>query len=108
MTPEALDHLRTLLTAAALPEGPFTWEQVYGMGDGSDHWALCDPASTAEGCVTDIYLVLLASWPTWSDDAPETWNQPVSSYPRLALVAALLTHAQELLAMAYATVEEAP
>lgn len=95
MNRELRTQLQQLLAAAQLPEGPFTWEHVYECGE--VHWALCDPASRAEGRVTDGYLVLHASWPTWSDDA-ETWGQPLSTYPRLALIAALLTHARDLLA----------
>src|ERR1051325_10669754 len=79
MTTAELQALRTLLAAAELPAGPLTWEQCYGMGKGKQHWALCDPASTADGKVSDVYWVLLASWPTWAQDAPETWHQPVST-----------------------------
>lgn len=99
MTPDERQTLRELWHKAQLPAGPFTWEQVYEMGGGEVHWALCDPASTHEGRVTDHNLVLLSTCPTWSDDAPETWQQPLDTYPRLALLAALLTHARTLLGL---------
>src|SRR5262245_14247741 len=61
MTPEDRTALRVLLEAADLPDGPFTWERIYERGE-QVHWALCDPVSTAEGCVTDVQLILLATW----------------------------------------------
>lgn len=98
LTTDDLAHLRQLLAQADLPAGPFTWERCYQLLGGKTHWALCDPASTAAGRVTDATLVLLASYPTWSGEAPATWSQPLSTSPRLALIAALLTHAEALLA----------
>ena len=89
--------LRQLFAQADLPAGPFTWEHVYEMGDGDVHWALCDPANAQEGRITDANLVLKTTSSTWSGDAPETWRQPLDTYPRLALIAALLTHAKVLL-----------
>jgi hypothetical protein len=97
MTADERQHLQDLLDAAELPDGPFDWRQCYEQLDGTVHWALCDPASTATGQVTDSTLVLLASWPTWSDDTPELWDRPLNTYPRLALIAALLTHARALI-----------
>lgn len=83
--------LMALFREAGLPAGPFRWEQIYEMPDGSVHWAICDPVHDAERRITDTCLILHTTLPTYSDDEPSTWGTPLSQHPTLRLVAALLT-----------------
>jgi hypothetical protein len=48
----------------------YSWKQIYGMGDGVFHWALCDNESERDGKVSCAYMVLLADYPTGMDGKP--------------------------------------
>lgn len=81
MTQADLDAIRARAEEAA-PE-PWEWKQCYQLHDGWEntiHWAITDPASEAEGRVTNHLLVL---WHHW----PDSLGTPVPDDPDLQFIA---------------------
>lgn len=66
---------------AAVPAGPWTWDQSYEL-DNRDppHWALSDPASAADGKVTDWRMVSICTTPDNLKYNPAFNDEPVPKF----------------------------